>query len=111
MGSKEFLSDEDKYFSAFRPKGRNFLGSKPCRSMGPICDTVAYRDSFPDTIMTHVKSVPLLPCWTWTVFIFFMFWSGALVCLILQKSLVVEPDRNVSKILVFRRVSALCFRQ
>jgi hypothetical protein len=29
---------------------------------------VAYRDSYPDTIMTRVKSVPLLPCWTWTVF-------------------------------------------
>jgi hypothetical protein len=45
---------------------------------------VAYRDSFPDTIMTRVKSVPLLPCWTWAVFLIFMFWSGALVCLILQ---------------------------
>jgi hypothetical protein len=45
---------------------------------------VAYRDSYPDTIMTRVKSAPLLPCWTWTVFLIFMFWSGALVCLILQ---------------------------
>jgi hypothetical protein len=47
-------------------------------------DGVAYRDSYPDTIMTRVKSVPLLPCWTWTVFLIFMFWSGALACLILQ---------------------------
>jgi hypothetical protein len=45
--------------------------------------SVAYRDSYPDTIMTRVKSVPLLPCWTWTVFLIFMFWSGALVCQIL----------------------------
>jgi hypothetical protein len=42
---------------------------------------VAYRDSYPDTIMTRVKSVPLLPCWTWTVFL--IFGLEALVCLIL----------------------------
>jgi hypothetical protein len=36
-------------------------------------DCVAYRDSFPDTIMTRVKSVPLLPCWTWAVFLILCF--------------------------------------
>jgi hypothetical protein len=35
-------------------------------------DAVAYRESYPDTIMTRVKSVPLLPCWTWTVFLLFL---------------------------------------
>jgi hypothetical protein len=65
---------------------------------------VAYRDSYPDTIMIRVKSVPLLPCWTWTVFLIFMFleWSACLSDP--AKSLVVEPYRNFSKILVFRRV-------
>jgi hypothetical protein len=71
--------------------------------------SVAYRDSYPDTIMTCVKSVPLLPCWTWTVFLIFyvLEWKACLSDP--AKSLVVEPDRNFSKILVFRRVFGAVF--
>jgi hypothetical protein len=75
-----------------------------------VSNGVAYRDSFPNTIMTRVKSVPLLPCWTWAAFLILCLeWSACLSDP--AKSLVVEPDRNFSKILVFRRVLALCFRQ
>jgi hypothetical protein len=73
--------------------------------------TVAYRDSYPDIIMTRVKSVPLLPCWKWTVFLIFMFWRVALVCLILQNHWWLNQIAISPKSLFFGVFSALCFRQ
>jgi hypothetical protein len=61
--------------------------------------------------MTRVKSVPVLPCWTWTVFLIFMFWSGALVCLILQNHWWLNQIAISPKSLFFGVFSALCFRQ
>jgi hypothetical protein len=76
-----------------------------------VAASLAYRDSYPDTIMTRVKSVPLLPCWTWTVFLIFMFWSGALVCLVLQNHWWLNQIAISPKSLFFGVFSALCFRQ
>jgi hypothetical protein len=93
---------------------------KPMHVMGASLQTkplstvvmpVAYRDSYPDTIMTSVKIVPLLPGWTWTVFLFFMFWNGALVCLILQNHWWLNQIAISPKSLFFGVFSALCFRQ
>jgi hypothetical protein len=77
----------------------------------PVVMGVSYRDSYPDTIMARVKSVPLLPCWTWTMFLIFTFWSGALVCLILQNHWWLNQIAVSPKSLFFGVFSALCFRQ
>jgi hypothetical protein len=72
---------------------------------------VAYRDSYPDTIMTRVKSVPLflvaLLDMDGVSHSYVLEWSACLSDP--AKSLVVEPDRNFSKILVFRRVFGAVF--
>jgi hypothetical protein len=50
-------------------------------------------------------------CWTRTVFLIFMFWSGALVCLILQNHWWLNQIAISPKSLFFDVFSALCFRQ